>query len=100
MATFTTGDTAPALTGVCKSDTTPVNLTGATVVLHIVWADNTTATKTATLTDATNGAWSYTWIGGDLAVAGPARVEAQVTFSGGSVETFGPTWFAVVPQIA
>jgi hypothetical protein len=100
MATFTTGDSAPPLTGVCQSGTTPANLTGATVVLHIRWSDGTVITKTATVTDAPNGAWSYTWGASDITLTGPALVEAQVTYSGGAVQTFGPTSFAVQPQIA
>lgn len=95
MTTFTTGDTAPALTG-----TVNANLTGATIELHIKRADGTVLTVPATITDAATGAWSYEWATGDLNVRGDWKVEAQVTYSDTTVQTFGPQRFFVVPQIA
>jgi hypothetical protein len=100
MAQFTVGDTSPALTGTCKDGDTPANLTGAAVELHIRWSDATTVTKAADVTDAANGAWSYSWQPADLTIAGRSQVEAQVTFSGGGVQTFGPVTFHVGEQLA
>ena len=95
MSTFTTGDTAPALTG-----TVNANLTGAAVELHLRKPDGTTLTKTAQVTDPATGAWSYAWQVGDLDAAGVWEVEAQVTYSDATVQTFGPQRFVVVPEIA
>ena len=100
MATFVTGDTSPALSGTCTSDGAPANLAGASVEIHIRWNDNSTVTKTAAVTDAANGVWSYVWQAGDLSIPGRAKVEAQVTFSNGKIQTFGPVSFAVLEQIA
>lgn len=95
MPTFTIGDTAPALTGTVNAD-----LTGATQVAHIRKPDGTVLTKTATATDALNGAWSATWAVGDLDQPGRYLVELQVTFAGGLIQTFGPQSFYVQQQIA
>ena len=95
MTTFTSGDTAPALTG-----TVNANLTGAAVELHLAKPDGTTLTAPAIVTDAATGAWSYSWAAGDLAVTGAWKVEAQVTYSDGDVQTFGPQRFYVQQQIA
>lgn len=54
----------------------------------------------ATVTDAVNGAWSYTWASGDLTLVGDYWVEAQVTFSSGAIQTFGPVVFTVMAQLA
>lgn len=95
MTTFTTGDTAPALTGTVNAD-----LTGAAVELHIRRADNTVLTVAATVTDPATGAWSYEWATGDLNTRGDWKVEAQVTYSDTTVQTFGPQGFSVIDEIA
>lgn len=95
MTTFTTGDTAPALTGTVNAD-----LTGATVEVHLRKPDGTTVTKPAAIIDAATGAWSYSWALGDLTAAGVWECEAQVTYSGGTVQTFGPQRFVVQDQLA
>lgn len=92
---FTTGDTAPDLTGTVNTD-----LTGATLQLHLKPAGGDVLTVTATTTDATNGAWSYTWAAGDLATAGRWVCELQVTYVDGRIQTFGPQVFYVQPQLA
>lgn len=103
MLELTTGDTAPGLTGVCSNKTggitTPVDLTGAAVAIHIQRADKTVLTKTATITDADSGAWSATWSVGDLNTDGTYKAEAQVTYAGGLIQTFGPVSFKVVKQL-
>lgn len=95
MATFTTGDTAPALTGIVNAD-----LTGATAVAHLRKPDATVVTKAATITDALTGAWAVAWSAGDLDQGGSWKMELQVTFAGGAIQTFGPQGFYVQPQIA
>lgn len=105
MSQFIVGDTSPALTGTASTKAasgvaTPANLTGATVVLHIHKPRRTLLTKSATIVDATAGKWTSQWLAGELSVAGQWVVEAQVTFSNGSVQTFGPATFYVADQIA
>jgi hypothetical protein len=106
VTAFTTGDTAPDFTATLSNVdpvsnvSTPANLTGATVVLHFTRPDATILTVTAALVLATAGTIAYTWVTGDLSVAGPWRVEAQVTFSNGRIQTFGPMAFGVTKQIA
>lgn len=95
MPQFTVGDTAPALTG-----TVNTSIVGATLAAHIRKPDRTVLTKTPTATDAANGAWSASWAVSDLDQAGWWDVEVQVTFSGGTIQTFGPEQFYVQPQIA
>lgn len=95
MSTFTTGDTAPPLTGSVNA-----NLTGATVTLHLRKPGQDVLTKAATITDPAAGEWSCAWAPGDLDEPGTWRLEAQVTFSGNTVQTFGPATFKVTEQIA
>jgi hypothetical protein len=95
MATFTKGDTAPALTG-----TVNANLTGASIAAHIRKPDLTVVTKAATATAPLTGAWSVTWTTGDLNQVGGWDVEVQVTFADTTIQTFGPTAFYVQDQIA
>lgn len=80
---FTVGDTAPALTGRVNAD-----LTGATAAIHIRHPDQTTLSRAVTITDVATGAWSLEWQPGDLSVAGDHRVEVEVTYAGGAVQTF------------
>lgn len=105
MSEFTVNDTRADLTGVCSNvpvsgATTAADLTGATVVLHIKRADRTILTKTATITDADSGTWSYRWLTGELNSAGSWWVETQVTYSDGGIQTFGPARFSVRDEIA
>lgn len=80
---YTVGDTAPALTG-----TVNANLAGATLLVNIARPDGTVFSHSATVTDATTGAWSMQLAAGDLNQSGVYRVEVQVTFNGGAVQTF------------
>lgn len=112
MLELTTGDTAPGLSGICSNKdpvtqvVTVADLTGATVEVHVRRADGSVVTKTATLVDADEGSWSTTWSGpvgddpADLSVNGTYFAEAQVTYSGGLIQTFGPVPFKVRRQIA
>lgn len=93
---FVTGDTAPALTGKCNA-----SLVGATVRVNLRKPDGTTITRAATITDAATGTWSMAWQAGDLAMVGAWFVEAQVTYSDQTVQTFGgPEFFEVREQVA
>lgn len=56
-------------------------------------------TRAAVVTGATAGTWSYTWGTGELDTPGVWDVEAQATYAGGRVQTFGPARFVVRPQI-
>lgn len=101
---LTVGDTRPILTGTCQSQTgatlTPANITGATLAIHLRKPSGSVVTKTGVIVSGTAGTWSYTWLTGDLDVEGNWTCEVQVTFSDGSIETFGPTKFNVAPQLA
>ena len=111
--TFTVGDTAPPLLGACQhldsGDTgcvpnvgsaAPANLAGAAIELHIARGRMPVLTKVPTVVSAMHGTWSCDWAVGDLAIDGLYTVEAQVTYGGGSVQTFGPASFRVKRQIA
>lgn len=96
------GDTAPALAGTCLSGTTPADLTGASLRLNLRQPSGTVITRTATLDDASSGAWSYAWQAGEL-VAGTWAVEVEVTYADATVQTFPaerPAYFKVRPQLA
>jgi hypothetical protein len=84
MATpYTVGDTSPALTG-----TVSASLVGATVEVHISRPDATVITHAGTVVNAALGSWSMALVAGDLNQSGTYRVEVQVTFAGGAVQTF------------
>lgn len=101
---LTTGDTSPDLTGTCTTElggvVTAANITGAALALHFKKPSGATVTKTGVIVNGAAGTWSYTWVAGDLDEPGVWWMEVQVTYSGGRVQTFGPTSFAVVPQYA
>src|SRR4051812_18913787 len=94
-ASFTVGDTSPALTGSVNAD-----VTGASIELHLKKPGGQVITKDATIVSATTGTWKCEWAEGDIDEAGPWEVEAQVTFVGPKVQTFGPSSFYVRRQIA
>ncbi len=97
---LTVNDSRPDLTGTCTSAGAAVNLTGATLALHIRRPDGTVLTKPAAVTAPLTGAWSYRWAAGDLNAAGNYSVEAQVTYADGGVQTFGPQTFYVQGELA
>ena len=100
LATFFTGDTSPDLTGTCTSNGVAAVITGATLALHLKKPDGTIVTKAGTIVSGPAGTWSYSWAPGDLDQTGTWWVEVQVTYSGGKIQTFGPSSFAVVEQFA
>lgn len=98
-ATVRSGDTAPALVATLKADDgTVVNLTGATVTFSM--RDQKTGailvTGACTLTSATGGVVTYTWVTGNTDVAGVYNADFKVTFSGGAIETFPNSRFLIV----
>jgi hypothetical protein len=95
LATFTVGDTAPDLTG-----SLGIDLTGATVEVHVRKPSGTVISSAVTVTEAATGEWAYEWQADDLDEAGVWAVEAQVTFAGGDVQTSNQTTFRVKDQIA
>lgn len=99
VATWKKNDTSPALTGTCKSNGIPANISGSTLELHLKKPSGTVLTKTGTLVDGTNGTWSYQWITGDLNEAGSWWGEPQVTYSNGRIQTFPSFSFAVDDEL-
>jgi hypothetical protein len=100
MATFVKGDTSPPLTGTCTSNGVAANITGATLALHLKKPSGTVVTKAGTIVSGPAGTWTYQWLANDLDESGVWWVENQVTYSGGAIQTFGPSAFPVVDQIA
>ena len=95
LTIFTSGDTGPGLSGGVGMD-----VTGATIELHLRRPDRTVLTRTAEISSATAGHWLMPWVEGDLDHIGWWMVEAQVTFSNVQVQTVGPAEFKVRKQIA
>jgi hypothetical protein len=72
---FVSGDTSPQISvTLTREDGSAVDLTGATVYLHIraKGSPDLTLTKTATISDAVNGAFIVVWAEGDLDLAAGA----------------------------
>lgn len=102
MPTWTVGDTLPPLSGALTYDNgagrTPISGAGVTAEAHVRMPDRTVLTRPVSVD--LDGIWSLAWQPGDLTVAGLAKVEVQVTFPGGGIETFGPSSFTIDSQIA
>lgn len=89
--------TAPPLTGQALSAGVGVNLTGATLLLHLERPDGTIVIVTPVAVDASVGTWRYDWATptSELTVAGDWSATLEVTYAGGSRQFFGPDWFPV-----
>ena len=99
---FVSGDTAPDLTGTLTSGTTPADMSGATIALHLTRPDKTVVTRAATIVTAAAGTWRYTWQADEL-TPGMWSVEAEVTYAAGAVQTVparSPAYFHVRQQAA
>lgn len=95
MADWTAGDTKPDL-----SDTTGVDLTGATTVtVHVRTPAGTLITRAATVPAGTTGAWSLPWLVSELDTPGVYICEVQVERGDGSVQTYPGPSFRVRPQL-
>lgn len=83
-------DTSPSLQATLKDAALlPIDLTGASVKLHMKSVDNTLKINDLmTVTDTLNGIVQYDWQSGDTDTVGTYFVEFQVTYSDGSIETF------------
>lgn|SRR3990167_2435230 len=84
-------DTSPALQVTLKDgDGVAVNVTGATVVFHMV--DSVTravkVNAAATIVTAASGIVKYSWAAADTNAEGTFEAEFQVTFASGLVETY------------
>lgn len=97
---LTVGDTAPDLTMICMSDDVPASLTGASVSVHVRKPDGTTFVRVGATSPDEGGGVTLTWEVGDLTIQGIWQVEAEVLYSSGRVQTFGPARFAVHDQLA
>lgn len=97
---LTVGDTAPTLTMLCLSEDTPASLVGAAAAVHVIRPDGTSILRVGTTTPTIQGGVSMDWEPGDLTVPGIWRVEAEITYATGRVQTFGPARFAVREQLA
>jgi hypothetical protein len=86
---YTEGDTERDLTVVATEEdsSTPVNLTGYTITLHIARPDGTTLSKPAVITDPVAGEFRFEWVATDL-VAGRQNVEIQLVSPTSQIETF------------
>ena len=95
MSTLTVGDTRPILTGQALNGDSGAVVTGATAELHIRRPDGAVLVVTPTWTNTVIGTWSYTWVVGDLSIAGVWEVDLRVTYSDTGEQTFGPIRFPV-----
>lgn len=64
------------------------DLTGATVLAHLQRHNGEAFTKECTITDPAEGAWSFAYTAEDFDTAGYYRLELEVTYSNGEVQTF------------
>ena len=80
---LTVGDTGPTLTGTASAD-----LTGSALAVHILRPDGTVINRAGTIVSGPAGTWSLAFIVGDLTIRGVYNVELQVTFAGGTIQTF------------
>ena len=86
-------DTSPSLQATLKDATlAPIDLTGATVMLHMKGVDGTIKVdQEMSITDATAGVVQYDWQSGDTDTAGTYYVEFEATYADDSIETFPNT---------
>lgn len=86
-------DTSPSLEATLSdANLVPVNLTSATVMLHMkAIGGDVVLDEQMTVTDAVGGVVQYDWQAGDTATVGTYYVEFEVTYSDASVEPFPNT---------
>tara|TARA_B100001094_G_C18022415_1_gene715844 strand:+ start:235 stop:570 length:336 start_codon:yes stop_codon:yes gene_type:complete len=84
-------DTSPTLSVIIADSTgTAISLASASVVfkMRAVNSSSLKVNTSATITNASNGAVSYTFSASNTDTAGLFQGEFQVTYSGGLIETF------------
>ncbi len=105
---MTQGDTAPLLRLTVKDAAgAAVDVTGSTVKFSM--ANRSTGRQKVnegpvTLIDAANGVVEYPWVAGDTDEAGEFQGAFEVTYSGGTIETFpnnraNPLMIHIDPEI-
>ena len=93
-------DTRPAITAILTdANDAAVNLTGATVAfsMRVEPAGSVKLSAvSANVTDSEAGQVSYSWATGNTDTAADYEAEFQVTFAGGTIQTFpGRNWIFV-----
>ena len=87
--TIVQGDTTPDLITTLLDDGVPVDLSGATVEVHLKHKrQGVVIVRDCVLDDAPGGVVRYVWVPGDTDIAGAYSVEFLVTFAPGKVQTF------------
>lgn len=83
-------DTSPSLQATLKDAALdPINLTGATVRLHMKSVDGTIKIdQPMTVVTPLQGLIQYNWQAGDTNTVGTYYVEFEVTYADASIETF------------
>lgn len=81
-------DTFPPVVANLRDAEGAVDLSSATQVRFLASNGTFTIVGTCTVTDAANGEVTYTWAVGDTANIGTYKVEFEVTWTGGGVQTF------------
>jgi hypothetical protein len=94
-------DTSPSLQATLKdSALSPINLNGATVVLHMKSLEGVIKVDAAmTIVESLNGIIKYDWQTGDTDTVGTYYVEFEVTYADASIETFPNTGSLVVSVV-
>jgi hypothetical protein len=88
--TIKQNDTSPSMqASLTDSSLNPIDLTGASVALHMKSTSGVIKISSAmSITNASGGVVQYNWFTGDTDTVGTYYVEFQVTYSDGSIETF------------
>jgi hypothetical protein len=92
------GATAPALVVTLYDDTTPLDLTGATVRMRMRRREGgaLVVDSPATVLTPTEGLVSYQWLPADTDEVGDFEVEFEVTFAGGAEQVFPADGYVMV----
>jgi hypothetical protein len=84
------GDLFPFEYVLTYDDSTPIDLSGATVTITTILDEASSPTvdaETCSITDAINGVIRYSWQSGETDVTGMYRIEFVITFNSGSTLT-------------
>jgi hypothetical protein len=89
------GDTAPSLQSTLTDNGATVNLTTATAI-RVIGSQNGVTLFTRTTTGSSVGVVDMPWQTGDTAALGPIRVEWEVTWPDGKIQTFPASGYETV----